>query len=530
MSRQLIDDYYADMKTDTAENIFKNGQATAVTRTASNAGYLLSGPYVNTGWCTNQQMINKGYTITDYVVNSAGYAQIIKASNVPIVDVVNNGLFLWRLDTAWHLTNGRPSGNQGYAYVYVPNIQLHYRVYAESSANRFDYIGFIDRFYITVDAVNTTKDGVTYISASKTVYDTTDKTKMNLRVRLAQELTDAVTLRRDSYEYFTEDYPTAMLDVNLTPEEENGVLTITCSMNKALQSYEFVTYSLRNNGTVINNYTPGVYKITLTDDTRYNFEVTATRYYYNVAISTHVKTMPYETLTALLYIKGASIGVGTKPEEGSITFNVFNIYEPGYKDNEFALASFRETQTYRNKYYNTHTLLFEPSAPVSENGDTVTLTGKMTYIQYLVNQTQVPMWISDIPKPAVTCTLNDGTTVLWSVPNTSGWTYTVTPMAIYQSSDTNISTKGYEVRYAVQIVWETTCTITIDTTVQADNECMYKVEYSDVSDYYLDYIDAPSWSLATPTVHYDGIVRKTVSERDCLPAEDMRPGKFDIDL
>lgn len=518
----------------------------------------LYGPCIgDTGWLTYMQfnahpgwILQRGWLDTDEL--DSGWVRILLPfSDFKEFDPVTNPYPLI-IQTRINFASG-PQFDRNIVN-YGPAVNLHYRVTAYSDYNRFDHMGFINRITITTDAYKVTDRFYKINISPKVVYDSSVINNITLNHIMHYETDTAssfsgVKVKNEPYTLLPDEPITANVPYITTRRnnsstdpydtiDNNGeylwVLPVNSSNPK---TYEEFRYTVKVNGSTVDQLTNG-WRYRIADESQIDYQVISNLYYYGVLVSTESVTDSFETLKYSMYIDKDSLGFGTVPEDNCITFDTFNLYEPGYTDCTYPLLCMREAETYARDFYSTHTLMFTPDSPVVENGTTVTVSGKLTYLQYLANQTPSCYKLPPGSNPAIECKLSDGSGTVWSIPSTANWNCVGSyVMAEYKcNADTN------EVRLCIEHVWEVNTTITIDTTLQSDVKSVYEITYADLRDYnpvYMcDYYNEnkkyPEMNINFPEmawrVDWGTIPQLTISELSCTAAEDIEPCKGTIRL
>lgn len=428
-----------------------------------------------------------GYTF-DYT-ESYGVNTINVTYPIPTVKNITVGIdscIVNHLDfaTTDQATSGRVT--QSFTQV-VENISLTYKVYATNELGLTTEDG-TTLWEVWVDAATIPGDKYVFKSTSKCIYRGTNPSEFKL-------MWYEFDLSKKEWTMKTSDRPSTVLpdpagtvkhhvelyrNDSTTPSETRSATGTRLWFNvidqSTLSSYEDKSVSVVVNDTNATQYNASWYYINLANDMKYDYAITTTRIYHGFSRESYTTSESFSTLTALMYFDAdGNWGINTMPEPGCITCSAFNIYQPHHTDdNEFPLFAFRDKV---GDTYNVHIMLAHLTEPVTENGSTVTITGKFYLIQILNNQTTLAMGLGHLQKPTVSCTAVDGTGTLWSI---SDWEVVSTyPIRTYPTTNnTSVGSRNsYNNVQRVEYVAETS--ITIDTDVQLEKEFAYTVEYSD---------------------------------------------------
>lgn len=457
-------------------------------------------------------------------------------------------------------------GVEYHTQVYVllaPEINIHYKVYAESDYNDYEHIGLIKRVIVEQDpiagefAVETRQeiDGsfywrygegwfnfrpqhtpaytqVTYdnledfaiqaLSLDYSFTDLTGNTTLSLYVRDDYKIKNVpVNLFNSPPTIYNNDFTLVRADsLNSTPSPTGRYVWIVPGI-QSVNSYEYLSYTVKVNGTAITPTQGNIYRFTPQPEQYYSISVTTHYSYYGHVIRDDTVTKSYSTTTASMYFDNAGdFGINSIPDEDSVTCSVLNIYQPGYKDNyEYALFCMREASDSLTDVCRHHTLLFKENAPVTEQGSRVTVSGQFTLIQWLPHM-QSQCMSAHLHPPTIMCQYNGG--ILWNIPATADWHCEAYPMVN--------EVHGTEVACTFRLEWTVTTSVTIDTDVQLNNECAYVVTYWDPNDWYIDnvkYTTTGSGKTTQVTESYSehNLNYVTVVEGyNGLPVETYEPG------
>lgn len=365
----------------------------------------------------------------------------------------------------------------------VPSpIDITYKVYVTDNNELYNTLGTVEHYEVWCEPIDTIVNGTHYRLAKKLIYETDNVYDAKL-VYFRQNFTDSnpwvmatdnvpsdlFTDPEGSIKYIVDIYRNSSSTPSTTKSTDGTKVWINVRDLSSIGSYEYVDYTASCDSATVTKYSDGWFYIDIAPETVYHIEVTAQRYYHSIPRNTVTWSTEFSTLTALMYIDtNGNIGIASAPEDNTFTCSAFNLYEPNYNDDtEFPLFCIRESETIRNTF-NHHTLLFQQTSPTVEDGDNVTITGKFTLIQWLVDQPPQAMKMDDY-HPSVSCFASDGSGVLWELPSTLDWTVFAAPMGVDH--------EGTSVRYIVRLEWSVTTSITINTLAQQDKEFEYSVTY-----------------------------------------------------